>query len=100
MIPAYEFESEEAKEIPLNQLTFSYTFEHEHDTTFFAHFQPYSLNDLQDFLFQTQNSLPEEHLDNILKVQKLCDSLSGNPCLCITITKDVKTTDVNPNALS
>ena len=38
MIPAFEFESEEAMQIPLNTLTFSYTFEEDNDTVFFAHF--------------------------------------------------------------
>jgi hypothetical protein len=58
MIPAYEFENDEAMNIPLNMLSFSYTFEYEHDIVFFAHFQPYTLSDLQDYIFQTQNSYP------------------------------------------
>jgi hypothetical protein len=46
MIPAYEFENDEAMNLPLNMLSFSYTFEYEHDIVFFAHFQPYTLSDL------------------------------------------------------
>jgi len=68
MIPCYEFTSDEQKQIPLHCLTFSYTFQYEHDIVFFAHFHPYTLSDLKDFIFQAQSSYPEEHLDNILKV--------------------------------
>ena len=32
-----------------------------------------------------------------MKVEKLCDSLAGNPCYCLTITTDVKNTDVKMN---
>jgi len=38
MIPAYEYENDEAMKIPLNMLSLSYTFEYENDTVFFAHF--------------------------------------------------------------
>jgi len=38
MIPAYEFENEDARNLPLNMLSMSYTFEYENDTVFFAYF--------------------------------------------------------------
>ena len=38
---------------------------------------------------------PEDHLNNVLKVQKLCDSVAGNPCYILTITTDVKKNDIS-----
>jgi hypothetical protein len=38
MIPCYEFDSPEAKQLPLNTLSFSYTFDYDHDTVYFAYF--------------------------------------------------------------
>ena len=37
-VPCYVFEDEESKKIPLSTLSFSYTFEHEKDIVYFAHF--------------------------------------------------------------
>lgn len=38
MIPCYEFDSEDAKKLPLHTLSFNYIFEYDHDTVFFAYF--------------------------------------------------------------
>lgn len=38
---------------------------------------------------------PEEHLNNVLKVQKLCDTIAGNPCYILTITTDVRKNDIS-----
>lgn len=97
MIPCYEFDSEESKKLPLNTLSFSYVFEYDHDTVFFSYFQPYTLTDLQDMLYVLKTKYPEEHLNSILKVNNLCDTIAGNPCYLLTITSDVKKTDVPIN---
>jgi len=97
MIPCYEFDSEESKKIGLNTLSFSYVFEYDHDTVYFSYFQPYTLTDLQDMMFMLKGKYPEEHLNSILKIQKLCDSIAGNPCYLLTITSDVKKHDVSIN---
>lgn len=81
----------------LNTLTFSYTFQQENDTVFFSYFQPYTYSDLQDLLFVLNSRYPEEHLNNILKVQKLCESVGGNSCHILTITNDVRKNDINLN---
>ena len=52
----------------LNTLSFTYTFEYDNDTVFFAHFQPYTLSDLKDYLFVMQKSLRPDFLKNNLKV--------------------------------
>jgi len=48
-------------------------------------------------LFVLNTRYPEEHLNNILKVQKLCDTVGGNPCPILTITNDVRKNDINLN---
>lgn len=97
MIPCYEFDSEESKKLTLNTLSFSYVFEYDHDTVFFSYFQPYTLTDLQDMLYVLKTKYPEDHLNSILKVNNLCDTIAGNPCYLLTITSDVKKTDVPIN---
>lgn len=100
MIPCYEFDSEDSKKLTLNTLSFSYIFEYDHDTVFFSYFQPYTLTDLQDMLHMFKNKYPEEHLNSILKINNLCDSIAGNPCYLLTITSDVKRTDINLNGIA
>ena len=65
---------------------------------FFSYFQPYTLSDLQDLLYVLKTRYPEEHLNNVLKVQKLCDSIAGNPCYILTITTDVRKNDISLSA--
>ena len=75
--------------VTLNTLSFQYEFEYEHDTVFFSYFQPYTLTDLEDYLFLINKRFEESYLKNILKVEKMCDTLGGNPCYVLTITENV-----------
>jgi len=93
MIPCYEFESEESKKLSLNTLTFSYTYEYDDDIVFFSYFQPYTLSDLQDSLFLLRSKHPTDHLNQILRVNTLCNTIAGNPCYVLTITSDVKSVE-------
>ena len=95
MIACYEYEGEESMKLGLNTMSFCYTFEYEHDTVFFSYFQPYTLSDVQDLLFALQSKYPEDYLNNILKINRLCDTVAGNPCYILTITTDVKKNDIN-----
>ena len=81
--------------VSLNTLSFCYEFEYENDITFFAYFQPYTLSDLQDYLFQINKTYEAEHLQNIYKCEELCTTLGGNPCYVLTITDNVKEDDIN-----
>ena len=94
MICCYEYENEDAKALGLNTLSFSYTFEHENDTTFFSYFQPYTLSDLQDFLFLVKSKYGEDHCNNVMKMQTLCETMAGNPTYILTITTDVRKNDI------
>ena len=94
MIACYEWESEDSMKINLNSLSFCYTFEYDNDIVFFSYFQPYTLTDLEDLLFILKTKFPEEHLNQILKVNKVCETLAGNPCYLLTITSDVKKNDI------
>lgn len=100
MIVCYEYEDEVSMKMGLNTLSFSYTFEHENDTVFFSYFQPYTFSDLQDLLFVLKSRYPEEHLNNVLKIQKLCETMAGNPCYILTITTDVQKNDIKISALT
>jgi len=48
-------------------------------------------------MFMLKGKYPEEHLSSIFKIQKLCDSVAGNPCYLLTITSDVKKHDIAIN---
>ena len=50
-IPCYEYEDESYQMVTLNTLSFCYEFDLENDITYFAYFQPYTLSDLEDYLF-------------------------------------------------
>ena len=100
MIPCYEYDGEDSMKIGLNTLTFSYTFEHDNDIVFFSYFLPYTLSDLQDLLFALQTKYPEDHLNNVLKINRLCETVGGNPCYILTITNDVKKNDINLHKLN
>lgn len=78
-------------------MSFSYIFEFDHDTVFFSYFQPFTLTDLEDMLFSLRQKYPEEYLSSIMKTNKLCDSVAGNPCYLITITNDIKKHDIQIN---
>ena len=78
----------------LYTLSFCYEFEYENDITYFAYFQPYTLQDLEDYLFLIQKKYESEHLHNIYKCEKLCDTCGGNPCYVLTITDNVQEDDI------
>ena len=46
-------------------------------------------------MFALQSKYPEDYLNNILKINRLCDTVGGNPCYILTITTDVKKNDIN-----
>lgn len=88
-IPCYEYESEESKLVSLNTLSFCYEFQYENDTVFFAYFKPYTTNDLEDYLFSIKKNYNSEHLKQIYKCEKLCQTVDGNSCYVLTITDNV-----------
>ena len=52
------------------------------------------MSDLEDYLFYINKHYDQSYLQNIYKVEKLCDSVAGNPCYVITITDNVQETDI------
>lgn len=72
----------------LYTLTFNYTFEHDNDIVFFAHFYPYTFTDLEKYLAQVTT---QEEYKKFLRVDILCKSLSNNPVYMLTITNKIKT---------
>ena len=90
-IPCYVYEDEESQSTYLNTLTFSYTFEYDHDVVFFSYFQPYTYSDLKDYIYSLEKRRDESTgpMKNTLKVQKLCDTIEGNPCYVLTISDNV-----------
>ncbi|KAL4483318.1 hypothetical protein ABPG72_007960 [Tetrahymena utriculariae] len=64
-------------------LTFSYTFQYNQDTVYFAHSYPYTYSDLQDDLNKIMND--KEKNQHISK-KNMCLTLSGNVCDLLTIT--------------
>lgn len=89
-IPYYVYEDAEAQTVLLNTLSFTYTFEYDDDIVFFSYFQPYTHNDLKDYLFSLTKRFSNEHLKNTLKVQKLSNTIEGNICHLVTITDSVQ----------
>ena len=89
----YEFDDEASRVVALNTLSFCYEFENENDTVFFSYFQPYTLSDLEDYLFSIKKNHEPEHLKQIYKHEKLCNTISGKPCYVLTITDNVNEDD-------
>jgi hypothetical protein len=81
--------------VTLNTLSFCYEFEYENDITYFAYFQPYTLSDLEDYLFLVNKQYDAEHLQNIYKCEKLCNTVGNKPCYVLTITENVKEDDIS-----
>ncbi len=73
----------------LNSLSFTYSFDYDEDIVFFSYFQPYTFNDLKDFLYSVTKKLPSEFLKNCFKIQKLCNTIEGNACHVLTITDNI-----------
>lgn len=40
-----------------------------------------------------------DHLQEIYKCQKLCNTVGGKPCYVLTITDNIKEDDIDPEAL-
>jgi hypothetical protein len=101
-VPCYVFEDEESRQLSLSTLSFSYTFEHDLDVVYFAHFQPFTYSDmrahlratlrlplLQPQLEQTDLSAPlkkKEGLD-FAKIEKLCETVEGRMCPLLVISE-------------
>lgn len=74
----------------MNTLSFSYTFEYDNDTVFFSYFQPYTFDDLKDYLYILEKKRDEcPQLKNCLRVQKLCHTIDKNICYVVTISDNV-----------
>ena len=65
-------------------LTFNYNFTYSEDSVFFAYSYPYTYGDLLSDLDNVINN----HSD-IARVDKICESLCGNPLYMVTITEDL-----------
>lgn len=74
----------------MNTLSFSYTFEYDNDITFFSYFQPYTYEDLKDYIYLLEKKRDETAaLKNSLRVQQLCKTIDGNPCYVLSISENV-----------
>ena len=65
-------------------LSFTYTFEYENDTVFFAHAVPYTYQELCKWVDGLKVTYPDR-----LRVNSMCQTLAGNVCELLTITEDV-----------
>jgi hypothetical protein len=81
----------EGKVRHLSTLTFTYKFEHANDTVFFSHFAPYTMDDLEDYLYKQKKHYGKTHLDSILRTDLLSKSFANNPCYLLTISENMKT---------
>lgn len=68
-------------------LTFSYTFNYLDDEVFFAYSQPYTYSDLKTYLESLSNN---ESLGKFLRINSICNTLSGNECFMLTITNKIE----------
>lgn len=68
-------------------LTFTYHFKHSEDRVFFAHCYPYTYTDLSNYL----SMLSSSHYSKHVRIDTLCQTLTGNNCPVITITNNVST---------
>lgn len=87
--------SSEVQSSEFNQLytlSFSYKFMYDFDTVYFAHYQPYTYTDLQNYLCKL--ALNNEVKDR-LRIDHLCNSLGGNPVNYVTITDRIQSQYVN-----
>jgi hypothetical protein len=69
-------------------LSFTYTFEYDHDLVYFAHCYPYCYSTLQSYISSAVIRSEEE---DILRVDSLCTTHTGNTCPVLTITSNVST---------
>jgi hypothetical protein len=66
-------------------LTFSYHFKNADDLVAFAYSYPYGYNDLMKDM-----AVVIDNFSDIARVDKICDSVCGNPVFMVTITDDVQ----------
>eukprot|EP00929_Paragymnodinium_shiwhaense_P080019 TRINITY_DN41709_c0_g1_i1.p1 TRINITY_DN41709_c0_g1~~TRINITY_DN41709_c0_g1_i1.p1 ORF type:complete len:1670 (+),score=248.12 TRINITY_DN41709_c0_g1_i1:174-5183(+) len=64
-------------------LEFSYTFEHQDDTVFFAYHYPYTYSYLREFLDELCKN---PKCKKLIKRQTLCQSVAGVPCEVLEVT--------------
>lgn len=69
-------------------LSFAYTFQYDTDLVYFAHCYPYCYSTLQSYLSAAELRSEE---DDILRVDSLCTTHTGNSCPVLTITSSVST---------
>lgn len=89
------YEDEEAQTLSLNTLSFTYTFEYDNDVVYFSYFQPYTFGDLKDHIYTIKRKYPQDYLRNVMRIQKLCDSMLSNPCYVLSITENVYETNMH-----
>ena len=58
--------------VELYTLRFEYTFTHDYEVVYFAHFMPYSYTDLQNYLCKLH---ADDNLADRMRVDHLCNSL-------------------------
>lgn len=66
-------------------LSFTYDFQIENDTVFFAYSIPYTYTDLYTYLNALETNFP-----NILRIDTLCSTNAGNSCPVLTITNSIQ----------
>lgn len=49
-------------------MSFTYCFDYDEDIVFFSYFQPYTHNDLKDYLYSITKKHSSEHLKSVLKI--------------------------------
>lgn len=65
-------------------LSFTYDFKYDDDLIYFAYAVPYTYSELTTYLADLKNRYA-----NILRVNQLCKTLSGNVCEMVTITESI-----------
>ncbi|GIQ90555.1 hypothetical protein KIPB_013392, partial [Kipferlia bialata] len=64
-------------------LTFSFRFQHMHDTVYFAHCFPYTYSDLCRYLGEIE---ADPRKGQYMRRRAMCRTVSGNTCDLLTIT--------------
>ena len=65
-------------------MSFSYKFEHDNDTVYFAYCLPYTYTDLMHDIYEIESDPAKR---NICSRKTLCKTLAGNECDVLTITE-------------
>ena len=64
-------------------LSFNYKFEYSQDTVYFAYCFPYTYTDLIQDIMDLEL---DPFVSNIMSRKKICDTIGGNKCYCLSIT--------------